>query len=108
VEGRRIDEVRVELRGGVVSIPLSSCDALLERLGSVEAMSEVREAFQAVGTTGPVRLTDPQKLELRDAIAFWANQLGGSYDDLPEGISDLRDALQDDRLDVEDERPESG
>ena len=63
-------------------------------------MSEVREAFRAVGTTQPVRLTDPQKLGLRNVITFWANQRGGSYDDLPEGIYDLRNALQDDLLDV--------
>jgi hypothetical protein len=41
-------------------------------------------------------LTDPQKLGLRNVITFWANQMGGSYDDLPEGIYALRNALQDD------------
>ena len=63
-------------------------------------MSEVRDAFQSVETTHPVRLTDPQKLGLRNVITFWANKRGGSYDDLPEGIYDLRNALQDDLLDV--------
>ena len=100
MERRRTDEVRIELRRGIVSIPWSSRDALLEQLGNLDSMSEVREAFQAVGTTQPVRLTDPQKRGLRDVINFWANQMGGSYDDLPEGIYDLRNALQGDLLDV--------
>ena len=96
----RGDEVRVELRRGTVSIPWSSRDALLEQLGSQDSTSEVREAFEAGGTTQPVRLTDPQKLALRNVITFWANQLGGSYDSLPEGVHALRNALQDDLLDV--------
>ena len=100
MERQRTDEVRIELRRGIVSVPWSSRDALLEQLGSLDSMSEVHEAFRAVGTTQPVRLTDPQKLGLRNVITFWANQRGGSYDDLPEGIYDLRNALQDDLLDV--------
>jgi hypothetical protein len=94
------DEARIELRRGSVSIPWSSRDALLEQLGTLDSMSVVREAFEAAGTTHAVRLTDPQKLGLRNVITFWANQLGGSYDDLPEGIYDLRNALQGDLLDV--------
>jgi hypothetical protein len=99
MEGRRIDEVRIELRRGIVSIPWSSCDALLEQLrsreDSIADVRDVRDAFLAVGTTGPVRLTDPQKLALRNVITFWSIEKG-SYDDLPEGIHALRDALQDD------------
>jgi len=94
MEGR-LDEVRIDLRHGIVSIPWSSRDALLEQLRDQDSLSDVREAFQAVGTT-PVRLTDPQKLGLRNVITFWANQMGGSYDNLPEGIYALRNALQDD------------
>ena len=48
------------------------------------------------GTSRTVRLTEPQKLALRNVITFWANGLGGSYDDLPEGVHDLRNALQGD------------
>ena len=59
-------------------------------------VSDVRDAFLAVGTTQPVRLTDPQKLGLRNVISFWANEMGSSYDDLPEGIYALRNALHDD------------
>ena len=99
----RRDEVRIALRRGIVSIPWSSRDALLEQLEAQDSMSDVRDAFQADGTTQPIRLTDPQKLGLRNVITFWANQMGGSYDDLPEGIYALRNALQDDlpHVDVE-------
>jgi hypothetical protein len=97
MEGRKIDELRIELRRGIVSIPWSSRDALLEQLGNRDSMNdvpEVREAFLAVGTTRPVRLTEPQKLALRNVITFWAVAKGGSYQDLPEGIYTLRNALQ--------------
>jgi hypothetical protein len=97
---RGADEIRVELRRGTVSIPSPSCDALLAQLGTLDSTSEVRDAIVAGGATEPVRLTDPQKLDLRNAITHWANQLGGSYDDLPQGLYDLRNALQDDLLDV--------
>ena len=90
------NDVRIALRRGIVSIPSSSRDALLEQLANLDSMNDVRDAFQAVGTAQPVRLTDPQKLGLRNVITFWANRTGGSYDDLPEGIYDLRNALQGD------------
>jgi hypothetical protein len=99
----RRDEVRIALRRGIVTIPWSSRAALLEQLRDQDSMSDVRDAFQAVGTSQPVRLTDPQKLRLRNVITFWANQMGGSYDDLPEGIYALRNALQDDLPHVSDE-----
>ena len=99
MEGRGIDQVQIELDAGIVSIPWSSRDALLEQLGARDAITDapdVRDAFLAVGTSRPVRLTEPQKLALRNVITFWANELGGSYDDLPEGVHDLRNALQGD------------
>ena len=105
MEDRRIDEARIELPGGMVSIPWSSRDALLEQLETRDSMTdaaETRDAFLAVGTSRPVRLTDPQKRALRSVITFWANEVGGSYDDLPQGIHDLRNALEDE-LPVEGE-----
>ena len=100
MEGQRTDEVRIELRRGIVSIPWSSYDALLEQLrnrASISDADDVREVFSAVGTTGLVRLTDPQKLALRNVISFWSIEEGG-HEDLPEGIHALRNALQDDLL----------
>ena len=37
-----------------------------------------------------------QKVETWNVITFWANELDGGYDDLPEGIDELRNALKDD------------
>jgi hypothetical protein len=105
MEGRRIDEVQIELPGGIVSIPWSSREALLEQLqarDSIADVPDVRDVFLAVGTSRPVVLTDPQKLALRKVIMFWANEVGGSYDDLPEGIHELRNALHVD-LPVDDD-----
>jgi hypothetical protein len=106
MEDRGIDEVRIELPGGTVSIPSSSRDRLLEQLETRESIADVpdvRDAFQAAGTSRPVCLTDPQRLALRKVITFWANEMGGSYDELPEGIHDLRNSLHDVDLPVPDE-----
>ena len=93
---RRIDEVRIALRRGIVTIPWSSRDALLERFRNLQSMNDIRDVFRAVGTTEPVCLTDPQKALLLNVIAFWAGRTDGGYDDLPAGINDLRNALHDD------------
>jgi hypothetical protein len=100
MERRRIDEVRIALRQGIVVIPWSS---LLDQFRNLDSMNDVRDAFQALGTTPPVRLTDPQKALLLNIITFWADQTDGGYDNLPEGIYDLRNALHDDlhHVDVE-------
>ena len=89
-----------------MSIPWSSRDALLEQLqrrDSIADVPDVRDALLAVGTSQPVHLTDGQRLALRKVITFWANEMGGSYDDLPEGIHELRNALHDVDLPVPDE-----
>ena len=102
----RIDEIRIELPSGIVSIPRSSRDSLLEQLETRESITDVpdvRNAFQAARTSQPVRLTDPQRLALRKVITFWANEIGGSYDDLPEGIHELRNSLHDVDLPVPEE-----
>ena len=100
MERRRIDEVRVALRRGIVVIPWSSRDALLERFRNLGSLNDVRDAFRTVGTTQPVVLTDPQKAVLLNVITFWADRTDGGYDELPEGICDLRNALHDDLHDV--------
>jgi hypothetical protein len=89
MERRRIDQVRLPLRCGIVSIPGSSRDALLERLRNLDSMNDVRDAFRAAGTTQPVRLTGTQKAGLLNAITFWADETDGGY-------YDLRNALHDD------------
>jgi hypothetical protein len=96
VDRRRIEEVRVALRRGIVVIPWSSREALLRRFQDLSSMSDIVGAFQAGGTARPVLLTDSQKALLLNLITFWADQTDGDDDDLPEGISELRWALHDD------------
>ena len=62
-------------------------------------MWEVRKAFEDVGTSRPVQLTSAQKSDLLQVIVHWAEAEGG-YDRLPEGIFDLRNALNDDLHDT--------
>ena len=95
MDRRGTDEVRVALRRGIVAIPWSSREALLGRFRNLTSMHDIVDAFQAVGTTQPVRLTDPQKALLLNLINFWADHIDG-HDELPEGISELRNALHDD------------
>ena len=106
MDDRRTDEIRIELPSGIVSIPRSSRDPLLEQLETRESIADVpdvRDVFLAAGTSRPVRLTNPQRLALRKVITFWANEAGGSYDDLPAGIHELRNALHDVDLPVPEE-----
>ena len=67
----------------------------MRRFRNLSSMSDIVDAFEAVGTTQPVRLTDSQKALLLNPISFWADQIDG-YDDLPEGIYDLRKGVHDD------------
>jgi hypothetical protein len=60
-------------------------------------MRDICEAFEAVGTSRPVRLTQAQKMALTLAIDVWGGEVeGGLTDGLPEGIFELRSALLDD------------
>lgn len=89
MEGRRIDEVRIELPAGLVSIPRSSHEALLEQLQSRDSIADVPD--------------------VRDVLARAAEghhllgQRGGrQLRHLPEGIHELGNALHVD-LPVDDD-----
>jgi hypothetical protein len=96
MQRRRVDEVRIALRRGIVAIPRSSREALLERFHDLRTMHDVHDAFRAGGTTQPVRLTEMQKALLLNVITFWASEMDDEYAGLPKGIYDLRCALHDD------------
>ena len=80
-------------------MPWSSREALLTELRPIEAMREVVLAFQAVGTSRPVRLTPEQKDDLQAVLTGWAQKTEGGVADLPDGIAELSNALQDDLRD---------
>jgi hypothetical protein len=79
MEQRRIHEVCISLRGGIVVIPWASRDALLEQLRKVGTLDDVREAFLAVKTTQPVCLTGRRKAGLMNVITFWADTMEGGW-----------------------------
>jgi hypothetical protein len=90
----RLDYVQVAVRGGAVTMPWTSRDALLERLADAPPeLQPIITAFRAVGASRPVELTQKEKAELLTVIDVCAHQVGG--DGLPAGIRDLRDALDD-------------
>ena len=59
----------------------------------------MRDAFEAVGTSRPVLLTHEDKVGLVEVIQLWENEIEGSGS-LPDGIIELRDALQYDLKDT--------
>ena len=59
----------------------------------------MRDTFEAVGTSRPVLLMHEDKAGLVEVIQFWENEIEG-LGSLPEGIVELRDALQDDLQDT--------
>ena len=62
-------------------------------------MHPMRDAFEAVGTSRPVSLTREDKVGLMEVIQLWADEIEG-FGSLPEGISELRNALRDDLQDT--------
>ena len=94
-----------------VSIPWESRQALFARLRStghdgdiaadpdlaleVILDDEIIRAFEAVGTSAPVKLNRPAKRRLLEVCAAWLDEVG--VDRLPDGIFDLRNALEDEK-----------
>jgi hypothetical protein len=95
---KHIDSIAIALRRGKVVLPWSSRAPLLGRLS--EESQGIREAFEAVGASVPVRLTNEQKAELAITIDAWANTLEAKSLDLPEGVWNLRNELRDDLNDA--------
>ncbi len=103
-EQRRVDVVQVLLDGGPVSLPRQSRQDLLaefRHLDSKQALVDafdsrqaLLDAFESVGTSRTVALTPEQKGEALDVIELWSARV--PYQDLPEGILELRAALADD------------
>ena len=88
--------MRVSLRCGIVGIPWSSRNALVERVQILEGMHDLRDAFLDVADHAAVCLSEVQKAGLLNVISFWANEMDDGYDGLPEGVYELRNALHDD------------
>ena len=103
-ELRRVDVVHISLDGGLVSLPWQSRQDLLAEfrhldsrqalLDAFDSRRALLDAFESVGTSRPVTLTPEQKAESLEVIELWSTHV--PYQDLPEGILELRAALADD------------
>jgi hypothetical protein len=94
---RSIHRVQIALSRGTFELPWSSREALLDELAHQDSMQDIRDAFQAVGTSRPVKLNQAQKMALTLVIEVWGGEVeGGLTGGLPEGIFELRNALLDD------------
>ena len=94
VARRSINHVQVSVGRGTITLPWTSRQELLEESRRVEGMHAMRDAFETVGTSRPVSLTRRDKVGLVEVIDLWAGDTEGGFGGLPEGIVELRDALQ--------------
>jgi hypothetical protein len=82
---------------GSVRIPWASRQELLDRLSIVFGTEAIVDAFEAVGTSRPVRLTAEDKSLLLEVLEHWLRDVPAKG--LPEGIFELRNTLSDDAHD---------
>jgi hypothetical protein len=96
---RRLDRVTIAGSGEAttVAIPWDTRQRLLDRLWrDFDTNQQVIRAFEAVGTTRPVTLDKAGERLLLAACFEWLNEAGGALT-LPAGITDLLNALEDER-----------
>ena len=99
--GRSIDHVEIALSRETINLSWTSRAVLLEELQHLDPCGRYK-AFEDVGTSRPVSLTQQQN-DLLQVIVHWA-EAEEDYDRLPEGIFDLPHALDDDLHDTRAER----
>lgn len=88
--------VEVALTGGSITLTWYAREFLLMQLGNVQSMRGVRGAFEAAGTTEPVKLTHEHKKQLLDALEYWDKTHPDGLSSMPGGFVELRDGLTDD------------
>lgn len=90
----RLDRVRIVCPHGIFAIPGRSRDALLDKIEHLDAATGVREAFITDGASHPVTLSGDDVAVLSDVLEAWARKAGAQQ--LPPGLWELRNGLQDD------------
>jgi hypothetical protein len=90
-----IDYVRVQTPSRLLPVPWESAQEFLGRcIAAYAAVHPLVTQFRAVGVSRPVDLTDlGDRAFALGVIEGWAAQVG--TDELPPGISELADALQE-------------
>ena len=91
----RLDWIDIALSKRTIRLRWSTRDALLEELALLD-LRELRNEFEKVGTSRPVKLTLERKSRLYEAIDEWAEATQGGFDALPDEIFDLRNELEQD------------
>jgi hypothetical protein len=99
IEARRIRHFRVALSRNTVELPWASRAPLLERVRKHDQGLQVVIAFEAVGSTLPVRLEPAGKRVLLQVVEAWLGQV--TVDGLPAGVWKLRNELQNELADGE-------
>ena len=95
------DRVRIPLSREEIRLPWDSRQALLDQMRHLDSARSTIAAFEAVGVSRPVTLTQEEKGLLIGVIRHWESQVsGGLTDGLPEVIFELRNALHDDLHDA--------
>jgi hypothetical protein len=89
----RLNRVRVATSREVIEISWIARNELLERLRKAGGALEVIRAFEGIGASRPVELTDDGKQVLLEALSRWVDELDG---DLPRGVAELRREILDD------------
>jgi hypothetical protein len=96
----RLDRpVTIARDGGEPVIPWSDRQALTRRLQHVKAHNRIRSAFDAVGATRRVELTNVQRSKLLYVLDEWSLGLDRYDEPMPEVFDTLRFVL---RLDLHD------
>ena len=96
-EQRRIDLVHVQSsRGKLVPLPWKSSEALLKQLGSHESLLPLVDDFKGAGSSRPVAPTPEQEIPLMEVIDLWVHGNRDSWNELPDGVHELRNELTED------------
>ena len=85
----RLDLVRVDVDGEVISISWNERDHLLQELAFAAGTGPIRRRFEAIGASRSVELDVEQRALLRAALDAWEDDRIPQ----PEGIERLHSAL---------------
>ena len=99
IEPRRIQQFRIALSRNTLELPWASRKPLLERVNKRPDGLQVRLAFEAVGATRPVRLEPAGKRVVLEVVDAWLGEV--TVDQLPPGVLELRNELQNELADGE-------
>jgi hypothetical protein len=90
----RLDRVAIATSRDVVELSWASRDSLLHEIRNLgENAKPIRAAFEAVGASRPVELSDAEQTTLFSAIELWADSV--TVEALPPDVWRLRCALAD-------------